>query len=72
MLIPQTEYDEKKATYDSMTAGFDSNRSKLDNEVRALREDVLSDESKWHQLQIQLRVLQAQVLTIQRPSSCFC
>lgn len=62
----ETEYEDKKAVYDSMTAGIESNRSKLDQEVRALREEVAAEESRWHQLQIQQRVLQTTSERVQR------
>ncbi|KAI4793345.1 hypothetical protein KUCAC02_032785, partial [Chaenocephalus aceratus] len=42
------EYEEKKAQYESCTAGLESNRSKLDQEVKALRDDTSQEENRYH------------------------
>uniref|UniRef100_A0A673ZLM2 Intraflagellar transport protein 81 homolog n=1 Tax=Salmo trutta TaxID=8032 RepID=A0A673ZLM2_SALTR len=42
------EYEEKKAQYDSCAAGLESNRSKLEQEVRALREEMAQEENRYH------------------------
>ncbi|XP_029475985.1 intraflagellar transport protein 81 homolog isoform X1 [Rhinatrema bivittatum] len=42
------EYDEKKTQYDSCAAGLESNRSKLEQEVRVLREECAQGESQYH------------------------
>ncbi|XP_078523625.1 intraflagellar transport protein 81 homolog isoform X2 [Lissotriton helveticus] len=42
------EYDEKKAQYDSCAAGLESNRSKLEQEVRGLREENGQAESQYN------------------------
>ncbi|XP_067087221.1 intraflagellar transport protein 81 homolog isoform X2 [Osmerus mordax] len=42
------EYEEKKAQYDSCSAGLESNRSKLEQDVRALREENAQEENRYH------------------------
>ncbi|XP_057212387.1 intraflagellar transport protein 81 homolog [Triplophysa rosa] len=44
------EYEQKKAQYDNCAAGLESNRSKLEQEVRTLREEVAQEESRYHYL----------------------
>ena len=56
----QQEYDEKKATYDKTSAGIESNRSKLEQEVKAYREEILAEESRYHYLQCMRRMLEVQ------------
>ncbi|KAK1801049.1 hypothetical protein P4O66_022754 [Electrophorus voltai] len=42
------EYEVKKALYDTCAAGLESNRSKLEQEVRVLREETVQEESRYH------------------------
>uniref|UniRef100_A0AAY4CPZ2 Intraflagellar transport protein 81 homolog n=1 Tax=Denticeps clupeoides TaxID=299321 RepID=A0AAY4CPZ2_9TELE len=42
------EYDEKKAQYDTCAAGLESNRSKLEQDVKGLREEVAQEENRYH------------------------
>jgi len=44
----QSEHDDKKSQYDTMAAGLESNRSKLEQEVRGLREECSGEESRFH------------------------
>uniref|UniRef100_A0A3Q3X3K2 Intraflagellar transport protein 81 homolog n=1 Tax=Mola mola TaxID=94237 RepID=A0A3Q3X3K2_MOLML len=42
------EYEEKKVQYESCTAGLESNRSKLEQEVKTLREQTAREENRYH------------------------
>ncbi|XP_034397494.1 intraflagellar transport protein 81 homolog isoform X2 [Cyclopterus lumpus] len=42
------EYDEKKAQYESCAAGLESNRSKLEQEVKALIGETAQEENRYH------------------------
>uniref|UniRef100_A0A3Q3STD4 Intraflagellar transport protein 81 homolog n=1 Tax=Mastacembelus armatus TaxID=205130 RepID=A0A3Q3STD4_9TELE len=42
------EYEEKKVQYESCAAGLESNRSKLEQEVKTLREETAQDENRYH------------------------
>uniref|UniRef100_X1Z4C8 Intraflagellar transport protein 81 homolog n=1 Tax=Capitella teleta TaxID=283909 RepID=X1Z4C8_CAPTE len=57
-----TEYEAKKGAYDTMAAGLESNRSKLDQEVRAYREEISAEESRFHYLKsiMELNIVQQQ------------
>ncbi|KAJ1093133.1 hypothetical protein NDU88_006242 [Pleurodeles waltl] len=55
------EYDEKKAQYDSCAAGLESNRSKLEQEVRGLREENGQAESQYHYVNIMRKYLEIQI-----------
>ncbi|XP_019504502.1 PREDICTED: intraflagellar transport protein 81 homolog isoform X2 [Hipposideros armiger] len=55
------ECDEKKSQYDSCAAGLESNRSKLEQEVRGLREECLQEESKYHYTNCMIKNLQIQL-----------
>ncbi|XP_055461964.1 intraflagellar transport protein 81 homolog isoform X2 [Psammomys obesus] len=55
------ECDEKKAQYDSCAAGLESNRSKLEQEVRGLREECLQEESKYHYTNCMIKNLEVQL-----------
>ncbi|PSN57775.1 hypothetical protein C0J52_07269 [Blattella germanica] len=45
------EYEQKKHVYDTTAAGLESATAKLEQEVRTLREEIRSSESKYHLLQ---------------------
>ncbi|KAK7873068.1 hypothetical protein R5R35_000352 [Gryllus longicercus] len=55
------EYERKKQTYDSTAAGLESTTSKLEQVVRNLREEVLSNESKYHHLQAEIIITQVNI-----------
>ncbi|XP_026980612.1 intraflagellar transport protein 81 homolog isoform X2 [Sagmatias obliquidens] len=55
------ECDEKKSQYDSCAAGLESNRSKLEQEVRGLREECLQDESRYHYTNCMIKNLKVQL-----------
>ncbi|XP_049721761.1 intraflagellar transport protein 81 homolog isoform X2 [Elephas maximus indicus] len=55
------ECDEKKSQYDSCAAGLESNRSKLEQEVRGLREECLQEESKYHHTNCMIKNLEVQL-----------
>uniref|UniRef100_A0A3P9HQG5 Intraflagellar transport protein 81 homolog n=1 Tax=Oryzias latipes TaxID=8090 RepID=A0A3P9HQG5_ORYLA len=42
------EYGEKKTQYESCAAGLESNRSQLEKEVKALREEMAQKENQYH------------------------
>uniref|UniRef100_A0A673LDH4 Intraflagellar transport protein 81 homolog n=1 Tax=Sinocyclocheilus rhinocerous TaxID=307959 RepID=A0A673LDH4_9TELE len=44
------EFEQKKAQYDTCAAGLESNRSKLEQEVRMLREETAQEESRYHHI----------------------
>ncbi|XP_077987747.1 intraflagellar transport protein 81 homolog [Glandiceps talaboti] len=56
----QQVYDEKKSQYDTMAAGLESNRSKIEQEVRAYREECSQEESRYHYLNCMIKVIELQ------------
>lgn len=44
------EHREKKAAYESLVAGYESNRAQLEKEVKAMREERAAEESRFHYL----------------------
>lgn len=54
------EYENKKQVYERQQAGFDSNMSKLQQEVRAYLEECKAEESRYHYLHCMMKVLQSQ------------
>jgi intraflagellar transport protein 81 len=56
-----TEHTDKKNTYDSMSAGLESNRSKLEQDVRALREEIAAEESRFHYISMMRNILELQL-----------
>lgn len=56
----QTEHDQQKKIYDTQAAGYESNRSKLEQEVRALREECSAEESRMHYLNIMREMIVSQ------------
>ena len=57
----QAVYDEKKMAYDSLMASLESSKAKLEHEVRALREDVSTKESRFHYLQMMMAMMNTHV-----------
>eukprot|EP00052_Salpingoeca_macrocollata_P012331 m.95536 g.95536 ORF g.95536 m.95536 type:complete len:674 (+) comp18432_c0_seq1:165-2186(+) len=55
-----TEYEEKKEAYERTAAGLESNKSKLEHEVRVLREEVAAEESRYHYLNTMISMLHLQ------------
>ncbi|KAK5871699.1 hypothetical protein PBY51_004562 [Eleginops maclovinus] len=55
------EYEEKKIQYESCTAGLESNRSKLDQEVKALREETSQEENRYHYINSMSEVIEMQI-----------
>ncbi|XP_012673245.1 intraflagellar transport protein 81 homolog [Clupea harengus] len=55
------EYDEKKGQYDTCSAGLESNRSKLEQEVRGLREEVDQEENRYHYINCMKEVFEVQM-----------
>ncbi|XP_044529371.1 intraflagellar transport protein 81 homolog isoform X3 [Monodelphis domestica] len=55
------ECEEKKTQYDSCAAGLESNRSKLEQEVRGLREECLQEESRYHYTNCMIKNLEVQL-----------
>lgn len=45
-----SEYSQKKSQYDTLVAGLESNRSKVEQEVRQLREEIAAEESRYQLL----------------------
>eukprot|EP00051_Salpingoeca_urceolata_P027376 m.481226 g.481226 ORF g.481226 m.481226 type:complete len:669 (+) comp22084_c0_seq1:175-2181(+) len=56
----ESVYNEKKAAYENTSAGLESNRSRLDADVRVLREEVSAEESRYHYLSAMISTLQGQ------------
>ncbi|CAJ1068326.1 intraflagellar transport protein 81 homolog [Xyrichtys novacula] len=55
------EYEEKKGQYESCTAGLESNRSKLEQEVKVLREETAQDENRYHYLNSMSEIIEMQI-----------
>ncbi|KAB5567243.1 hypothetical protein PHYPO_G00230570 [Pangasianodon hypophthalmus] len=55
------EYEEKKALYDTCAAGLESNRSKLEQEVRTLREEISQGENRYHQINCMKEITEIQM-----------
>ncbi|XP_005106145.1 intraflagellar transport protein 81 homolog [Aplysia californica] len=54
------EYENKKQVYERQQAGFDSNMSKLQQEVKGYQEECKAEESRYHYLHCMMKVLQTQ------------
>ena len=50
------EYEERKAQYESISAGLESNRSQLEHAVSALREECANHDSRYYYLQYMCKV----------------
>ncbi|KAG7332651.1 hypothetical protein KOW79_004485 [Hemibagrus wyckioides] len=55
------EYEEKKGLYDTCSAGLESNRSKLEQEVRTLREETSQGENLYHQINCMREITEIQM-----------
>ncbi|XP_035693402.1 intraflagellar transport protein 81 homolog isoform X1 [Branchiostoma floridae] len=58
-------YEEKKAQYDNRAAGYETDRSKLEQEVRTYREECGAEESRYHYLQSMKKVVDTQLIRAQ-------
>ncbi|XP_033126976.1 intraflagellar transport protein 81 homolog [Anneissia japonica] len=56
----QVMHAEKKSAYDTLAAGFESNSSKLEQEVKAYREECSQEESRYHYLNCMRNILLVQ------------
>ncbi|XP_064639360.1 intraflagellar transport protein 81 homolog [Lineus longissimus] len=54
------KHEDKKAHYDSTAAGLETNRSKLEQEVRGYREECMAEESRHHYLNCMKKILEVQ------------
>ena len=57
----QAEHEEKKKTYDAAKHGHESKMSKLDNEVAGYKEEIATAESKYHQVNCQLKLVDVNI-----------
>ncbi|KAM9391908.1 intraflagellar transport protein 81 homolog [Pholidichthys leucotaenia] len=55
------EYVEKKAQYESCAAGLESNRSKLEQEVKALRDEMTQMENRYHYINFMSEIIDMQM-----------
>ncbi|XP_057686968.1 intraflagellar transport protein 81 homolog [Corythoichthys intestinalis] len=55
------EYEEKKSQYESCAAGLDSNRSKLEQEVKSLREETAQEENRYHYINCKSEIIEMQI-----------
>ncbi|XP_026125331.1 intraflagellar transport protein 81 homolog isoform X2 [Carassius auratus] len=55
------EFEQKKAQYDTCAAGLESNRSKLEQEVRVLREETAQEESQYHHINCMREITESQI-----------
>ncbi|GLD52532.1 intraflagellar transport protein 81 homolog isoform X1 [Lates japonicus] len=55
------EYEEKKVQYESCAAGLESNRSKLEQEVKALREETAQEENRYHYINTMSEIIEMQI-----------
>ncbi|XP_023689615.1 intraflagellar transport protein 81 homolog isoform X1 [Paramormyrops kingsleyae] len=55
------EYEVKKAQYDSCAAGLESSWSKLEQEVKALREEMTQEESRYHHINCTREIVEMQI-----------
>ncbi|XP_065056271.1 intraflagellar transport protein 81 homolog [Rhopilema esculentum] len=53
-------HEERKAAYDSTLAGLESNSSKLEQEVKAYREESMQEESRYHYIQAMIKIMEGQ------------
>nr|XP_020454831.1 intraflagellar transport protein 81 homolog isoform X1 [Monopterus albus] len=54
-------YEEKKVQYESCAAGLESNRSKLEQGVKALREETAQDENRYHYINSMSEIFEMQI-----------
>ncbi|XP_058640644.1 intraflagellar transport protein 81 homolog isoform X2 [Onychostoma macrolepis] len=55
------EYEQKKTQYDTCSAGLESNRSKLEQEVRMLREETAQEESRYYHINCMREIIESQM-----------
>uniref|UniRef100_A0A673BFQ5 Intraflagellar transport protein 81 homolog n=1 Tax=Sphaeramia orbicularis TaxID=375764 RepID=A0A673BFQ5_9TELE len=55
------EYEEKKAQYESCAAGLESNRSKLEQDVKVLRDATAQDENQYHYINCMSEIIEMQI-----------
>ncbi|XP_034452276.1 intraflagellar transport protein 81 homolog [Hippoglossus hippoglossus] len=55
------EYEEKKVQYESCAVGLESNRSKLEQEVKALREETAQEENQYHYINSMSEITETQL-----------
>ncbi|XP_040052696.2 intraflagellar transport protein 81 homolog [Gasterosteus aculeatus] len=55
------DYDEKKAQYESCTAGLESNRSKLEQEVKELIRETTQEENRYHHINCMSEITEMQI-----------
>uniref|UniRef100_G3PJH0 Intraflagellar transport protein 81 homolog n=1 Tax=Gasterosteus aculeatus aculeatus TaxID=481459 RepID=G3PJH0_GASAC len=55
------DYDEKKAQYESCTAGLESNRSKLEQEVKELIRETAQEENRYHHINCMSEITEMQI-----------
>ncbi|XP_061622661.1 intraflagellar transport protein 81 homolog isoform X1 [Phyllopteryx taeniolatus] len=55
------EHEEKKSQYESCGAGLESNRSKLEQEVKALREETAQEENRYHYINSKSEITEMQI-----------
>uniref|UniRef100_A0A3B3ZJ20 Intraflagellar transport protein 81 homolog n=1 Tax=Periophthalmus magnuspinnatus TaxID=409849 RepID=A0A3B3ZJ20_9GOBI len=55
------EYEDKKAQYERTAAGLESNCSKLEQDVKLLKEETAQDENQYHYLNSQSQIIEMQI-----------
>ncbi|XP_068573574.1 intraflagellar transport protein 81 homolog [Cebidichthys violaceus] len=55
------EYEDKKAQYESCTVGLESNRSKLEQEVKALMGETAQEENQYHYINSMSEITEMQI-----------
>uniref|UniRef100_A0A8D2ZMD5 Intraflagellar transport protein 81 homolog n=1 Tax=Scophthalmus maximus TaxID=52904 RepID=A0A8D2ZMD5_SCOMX len=55
------EYEEKKMQFESCAAGLESNRSKLEQDVKALREETAQQENQYHHINSMSKITEVQI-----------
>ncbi|KAJ3274270.1 Intraflagellar transport protein 81, partial [Borealophlyctis nickersoniae] len=53
----EMEYNEKKRVYDATMSGIDSEAVQLEQEVKSLRQDIQTDQSRMHYLNAQIELI---------------
>ncbi|KAM4576996.1 intraflagellar transport protein 81 homolog [Odontesthes bonariensis] len=55
------DYEEKKTQYESCAAGLESNRSKLEQEVKTLRDETAQKENRYHYINSMSEIIEMQM-----------
>ncbi|XP_072244637.1 intraflagellar transport protein 81 homolog [Leuresthes tenuis] len=55
------DYEEKKTQYESCAVGLESNRSKLEQEVKTLRDETAQKENRYHYINSMSEIIEMQV-----------